>query len=61
MGQLPLQPLAQGPPEGWVEVLRHDFNDGDVVFLGRAAALPETLTGAPQKAGRAAKLIRQLL
>ena len=30
-------------------------------FSSRAAALPETLTGAPQKAGRAAKLIRQLL
>ena len=41
-------------------MLGHDFYYGDAVFLGRAAALPETLSRRPQKAGRAAKLFGQL-
>ena len=31
-----------------------------LIFLGRAAALPQTLSRGPQKAGRAAELVRQL-
>jgi hypothetical protein len=41
-------------------VLGHDFYYGDAVFLGRAAALPETPTRRPQKAGRTAKLFGQV-
>ena len=57
--KLALQPLANGLPEGWVKTVHHDFDYGNAIFLRPAAALPETLSGGPQKAGHAAKLVRQ--
>ena len=42
-------------------MLDHHLDHSDAVFLGRAAALPQALSRGPQKTGRAAKLIRQLL
>jgi hypothetical protein len=49
LGKLELQPLSQGLPVGVVKALHHDFDHGYVVFLGRAAAFPETLSRAPHE------------
>jgi hypothetical protein len=44
LGQLALQPLAQGSPEGTVKTLGHDFDHRDTVFLRLCAIPPETLS-----------------
>ena len=61
LGKLALQPLPQGLPVGTINFLRHDFDDGDAVFLRPAAPLPETSSGGPQETGRAAELFGQLV
>src|SRR5882757_9668839 len=61
LGKLALQPLPQGLPVGTMNFLRHDFDNGDAVFLSPAAPLPETSSGGPQETGRAAELFGQLL
>ena len=47
-------------PVGTINFLRHDFDNGDAVFLSPAAPLPETSSGGPQETGRAAELFGQL-
>jgi len=60
LGELALQPFAQGLPVATVDFFHHDFDHGNAVLLCPAAAPPEALSRRPQKAGRAAEPLRQL-
>ena len=61
LAKLPLQPFAPGMPVVAIDFFHHDFDHGNAVLLCPSTALPEALSRRPQKAGRTAKPLRQLL
>src|SRR5438477_55990 len=54
-----LQALPQARPPGSVEVIGHDFQDGDVVPLKAAFRLPQPPSGAAGEGGQAAEALGQ--
>lgn len=59
LAEFAFQPLTQRAPVIRVDALGHDFDDGDSIAFGFAIAVPQTLSGRSNKAGRPAELVGQ--
>ena len=61
MGELAFKLPTEGLPERRVDLVRHHLDHPDIVPLQIAAALPKTLPGCPDEAGRAPELVCQFV